>query len=133
MADESGSPQAATRSTAETRDARVSVLLARNCLECHNPSDHKGGLDLTRRDQALKGGDSGPVLKPGDPDHSPLWRRAEAGEMPPKGGKLSRDERALLRDWIAAGAKWATDPLDPFLYTSDRRAGYNWWSLQPLR
>jgi hypothetical protein len=38
----------------------------------------------------------------------------------------------MLRKWIEAGATWAADPIDPFLYTSDRRAGYNWWSLQPL-
>src|SRR5437899_661035 len=34
-------------------------LLARNCLECHNGSDKKGGLDLTRRERALAGGESG--------------------------------------------------------------------------
>lgn len=114
-------------------EARVAVLLARNCLECHNPSDHKGGLDLTRRDQALSGGKSGKVLIPGKPDDSLLMKRVVAREMPPKErAKLSESERTLLGQWIAAGAKWANDPIDPFLYTSDRRAGYNWWSLQPL-
>ncbi len=115
------------------RATDVAVLLARNCLECHNTSDRKGGLDLTRREQALLGGDSGKVLKPGDLD-SALLKRIDAAEMPPKGrDKLSADDRKLLRDWIKAGATWAADPIDPFLYTSDRRAGYNWWSLQPLR
>ncbi len=134
-ADDSRPPKGSgSAGAAQPAEARVAVLLARNCLECHNSSDRKGGLDLTRREQALKGGDGGLVLKPGDPDHSPLWQRAESGEMPPKGReKLSGDDRALLRAWVAAGAKWATDPIDPFLYTSDRRAGYNWWSLQPLR
>ena len=114
-------------------EARVAVLVARNCLECHNASDHKGGLDLTRREKALAGGDSGKVLTPGDPDGSLLVKHVEAGEMPPKGrAKLSADERALVRNWVKEGAKWAADPIDPFLYTSDRRAGYNWWSLQPL-
>jgi hypothetical protein len=117
-----------------TPEARVAVLLARNCLECHNAWDHKGGLDLTRRDRALAGGDSGRVLKPADPDHSLLLERVAAAEMPPKGrAKLSKQDHALLRRWVAEGARWAADPIDPFLYTSDRRAGYNWWSLQPLR
>ena len=111
----------------------VAIVLARNCLECHNASDRKGGLDLTRREKALAGGDSGQVLKPGDLD-SLLVKRIESGEMPPKGrDKLSADDLKLLRDWVKDGAIWAADPIDPFLYTSARRAGYNWWSLQPLR
>ncbi len=121
-----------TLSTA--READVAVVLARNCLECHNASDHKGGLDLTQRKPALAGGDSGEVLKLGDPENRLLLKRIDAGEMPPKGrDKLSAADRKLLRDWIKDGAIWATDPINPFLYTSARRAGYNWWSLQPLR
>jgi hypothetical protein len=119
---------------AAPRDAEVAALLARNCLECHNASDHKGGLDLTRREAALKGGDNGVVLKPGDAAASELLTRIVDGEMPPKGRPaLSPDETALLREWITGGAAWATDPIDPFLYTSERRAGYNWWSLQPVQ
>lgn len=114
-------------------EADIAVLFARNCLECHNASDHQGGLDLTRRGSALIGGDSGVVLTPGDL-HSLLLKRTETGEMPPKGRKpLAAEHQQLLHEWVQAGAKWVTDPIDPFLYTSDRRAGYNWWSLQPLR
>ncbi|MBI1900428.1 MAG: DUF1553 domain-containing protein [Planctomycetia bacterium] len=115
-------------------EADVAVLIARNCLECHNGSDRKGGLDLTRRAGALKGGESGPALEPGQPDKSLLLHRVEAGEMPPQGrARPAKKEIARLREWIASGAKWAADPIDPFLYTSDRRAGYNWWSLQPVK
>src|SRR5579872_823645 len=49
---------------AKSPDAAVAVVLARNCLECHNASDRKGGLDLTRRERSLAGGDSGAALKP---------------------------------------------------------------------
>ncbi|MBC7820929.1 MAG: PSD1 domain-containing protein, partial [Planctomycetaceae bacterium] len=123
----------ATVATSRSRETDVAVVLARNCLECHNASDRKGGLDLTRREKALAGADSGQVLKPGDLD-SLLVKRIESGEMPPKGrDRLSADDRKLLRDWVKDGAIWAADPIDPFLYTSARRAGYNWWSLQPLR
>jgi len=123
----------ATAADASSPEAQVAVVLARNCLECHNASDHKGGLDLTRREKALAGGDSGPVLQAGEPDKSPLLARLDANEMPPEGrAKLAAEERKLVREWITAGAKWATDPIDPFLYTTDRRAGYNWWSLQPV-
>jgi mono/diheme cytochrome c family protein len=115
-------------------EERVALLLARNCLECHNASDHKGGLDLTQREGALSGGDSGPAIKPGEPAESLLIERVAAGEMPPKGrAKLSDAEGQLVHEWVKSGAKWAADPINPFLYTSDRRAGYNWWSLQALR
>ena len=117
-----------------TLDSQAAVLIARHCLECHNATEKTGGLDLTRRDPALKGGDSGPVLFPNDPGKSLLIQRIDAGEMPPEDHpQLTQAERTLFRDWVKAGAKWAADPIDPFLYTTDRRAGYNWWSLQPLR
>jgi hypothetical protein len=127
---EPDAPAAAPPSAAS--ETAISVLLARNCLECHNGSDRKGGLDLTRRDGALSGGDSGPAIVPGSAEASLLVRRIEAREMPPAGREpLSEEQSNLLRDWVAAGAAWESDPIDPFLYTSDRRAGYNWWSLQP--
>lgn len=118
---------------AASPDAEAAILLARNCLECHNASDRKGGLNLASREPALAGGDSGPALKPGVAAESLLVERVMAGEMPPKGrAKLSDASRQLLRDWIQRGAKWENDPIDPFQYTTDRRAGYDWWSLQPL-
>jgi hypothetical protein len=90
-------------------------------------------LDLTRREGALTGGDSGPALVAGKPSASLLLARVKAKAMPPKDrSPLSADQQDRLRAWIAAGAKWSSDPIDPFLYTSDRRAGYNWWSLEPL-
>ena len=125
---------AAEQKPNDSPEADVAALLARNCLECHSGAAPKGGLDLTRRERALAGGDTGPALKPRDAAGSLLLRRIAAGEMPPEGRPpLSNEQRGELQAWIAAGAKWATDPIDPFLYTSDRRAGYNWWSLQPLQ
>src|SRR5437762_788725 len=96
----------------KSREADVAVLLARNCLECHNPSDYKGGLDLTKREKALAGGDSGAVLKLGHPADSLLVKRIDDGEMPPGNRtKLSAGERELLREWVKAGAEWAADPI----------------------
>ena len=122
-----------TQANGSSLAEQATELVARNCLECHNSSDHKGGLDLARREQALAGGDSGVVIKPEDADGSELVRKIETGEMPPEGRTpLNVAERALIRKWIAEGAKWAADPIDPFVYSSDQRAGYNWWSLQPI-
>lgn len=38
----------------------------------------------------------------------------------------------IVRQWIADGAKWGTDPIDPFRSSKVDRAGYDWWSLQPI-
>jgi hypothetical protein len=113
-------------------DAKVAPILARRCLDCHSGSDPKGKLDLSMRARALAGGKSGPAIVPGQLDESPLWERVDADEMPPK-SPLPAAEKAMLRDWIAAGAAWGTDPIDPFTVTTTRRAGRDWWSLQPVR
>ena len=112
-------------------DRHIAPLLARHCLECHNPSDKKGDLDLTARAAALAGGESGQSLVPGDTAGSYLWQRVADGEMPPR-GPLPDADKQLLRGWIEAGASWGTDPIDRFRYTTERRAGYDWWSLRPV-
>lgn len=112
-------------------DTVVAPLIARKCLSCHNASDKKGGLDLASSRSALAGGESGPALVPEKPDDSLLWEKVSEDEMPPK-KPLAEDEKQIIRRWIAGGAKWGTDPIDPFRYTSAARAGYDWWSLKPL-
>ncbi len=52
--------------------------------------------------------------------------------MPPKSG-LSEEERNRLWQWLQNGSPWPGGKLDAFEFTSDDRAGYDWWSLQPLR
>ena len=100
-------------------------ILASRCLQCHAGEDAKGGLDLTRHKTA------GKAFVPGKPDESGLWKRVASHEMPPK-KPLSDAERAVLKSWIEGGAKWGTDPIDPFAITTSSRAGRDWWSLQPI-
>ena len=113
-------------------DRQIAPLLARRCLNCHNPDELRGKLDLTRKDSALAGGESGAVIVPGKPDESLLWHHVESDEMPPK-KPLPADEKALIKAWIASGAAWGMDPIDPFQWTTEARAGYDWWALQPVR
>ena len=103
-------------------DATIAPLLAARCLECHNPSDQKGGLDLTQQATALAGGDSGPALVAGDANESLLWQRIRDDEMPPK-RPLAAADKALLREWIAGGATWGTTPIDRLRYTTAREPG----------
>lgn len=110
-------------------DEHVAPLLASRCLECHSAGG-KGGLDLRSRATGLAGED-GAVVVPGDPEASVLFQKVSAQEMPPK-RPLTAPEIEILRQWIAEGAYLPETPLDPFAITTDRRAGYDWWSLQPL-
>ena len=112
-------------------DRDVAPILASRCLDCHSAAEKKGGLDLSRVESATAGGESGSAIVAGKPDESFLWQRIAAEEMPPK-KPLPAKERAVLKGWIAAGAKWGTSPIDPFRFTTAARGGYDWWSLQKL-
>lgn len=102
------------------RAQAVQALFAQKCLECHGPDDRKGGLRLDRREDALKALRSGAhAFVPGRPEAGELLTRVKSSDpdqqMPPKGERLSREEIALLRTWIAEGAPyaphWAYTPL----------------------
>jgi hypothetical protein len=109
-------------------DTDIVPIFAARCLDCHSGADPKGGLDLTRKDAVLG---AKRVVTPGKLDASELYAKVAADEMPPK-KPLSADEKAVLKEWIASGAKWGTDPIDPFAITTKARAGRDWWSLQPI-
>ncbi len=119
------------RSKSHDFDEHISRILARRCLECHNSSEKSGGLDLSRLTAVKAGGDSGLPIEPGKPDESYLVQRIEADDMPPK-HPLPESEKVALRNWVAAGAPWGSDPIDRFRYGSETRAGYDWWALKPL-
>jgi hypothetical protein len=46
----------------------------KNCFACHTAA-HSGGLQLDSRDSLIKGGNSGPAIVPGNPEHSLLILR----------------------------------------------------------
>ena len=104
----------------------ATALVRDKCLSCHNGEAKKGGLDLTRREFALRGGESGPAIVPGKVEESLLVGKVDAGEMPPKGA-LSPEQASVLKRWITAGAHYGEEPLKL------RRAGADWWSLRPIR
>ena len=105
-------------------DQQIAPLLARRCLQCHNATERRGGLDLSSADSARQGGESGAAFVPGDRDESLLWQRIQRGEMPPE-DRLPDDEKALLGRWIAEGAPWGRSPIDLLRFTTDSRAGFD--------
>ena len=115
-----------TAGVAATGDGNATTILTSQCLKCHGPVEPKGGLDLSRRAAALKGGKSGVVLVPGSRDESLLLDKIAEGEMPPN-SPLAPDQVETLRAWVKAGAHYPSEPL------ALPRAGLDWWSLQPIR
>lgn len=109
---------------------RVAPVLERRCLNCHNDAERKGGLSLQSIEQVLRGGESGAVLTPGQPDRSSLLAAVtgDVPDMPKTGPRLTSDEVAAVRAWIAAGAPWP----EKLTLTERPQADLDWWSLRPL-
>jgi hypothetical protein len=66
-------------------------------------------LDLRTRESALKGGERGPALVPGNAAESRLFRLIAGKEkpsMPMDGTKLTDEQITTIKDWIEQGAPW---------------------------
>jgi mono/diheme cytochrome c family protein len=93
---------------------RVLPLFKERCLACHGDDlkKIKGEFDMRTREGLLKGGESKlPSLVPGKPDQSRMiqavLRLDKDLSMPPKeNDRLSPEQIAWIKDWIAGGAPW---------------------------
>ena len=61
-------PPAAAIATDFARD--IQPLFAERCVKCHGSEKQKGGLRLNSKIDALKGGDDGKVIVPGNSSES---------------------------------------------------------------
>ncbi|MBI1916038.1 MAG: PSD1 domain-containing protein [Planctomycetes bacterium] len=112
---------------------QVRPILQR-CVHCHSGDEPASGLNLSTRPLALKGGESGPALRPGRARDSLLFSMVSSKKMPPK-KSLGAEEIALLRRWIDDGATWegTVERVRKPVTGEARRAGPDWWSLQKVR
>ena len=108
---------------------QVKPILRERCFACHGALKQESGLRLDTAALAIKGGDSGAAIEPYDANVSRMLERVTAtdeGErMPPEGEPLTVAQVALLRSWIAAGAKGPDDEqpeADPAKH----------WAFQPI-
>src|SRR6202171_976974 len=78
-------PPSAKRKVDYDKDVRP--LLSQHCYSCHGEEAQQSGLRLDMRQNALRGGDYGPVIVPGNSAESKLILRVsgpDAGlQMPP--------------------------------------------------
>jgi hypothetical protein len=99
----------------------VRPILSSQCFQCHGPDERarKAKLRLDVREAAIESG----VIVPGKPDDSELFKRVCSTDpdvrMPPEKSKkppLTANQTAVIKQWIAEGAKYAEH-----------------WSFTPLR
>ncbi len=90
-----------------TYDEHVLPIFRDRCVACHNQDKAKGGFRLHTYTALMAGSSSGEVVKPGNPDGSPLYLVAAHKQepfMPPSSAKLADDKLTIIRAWIAGGA-----------------------------
>src|SRR6185295_17392698 len=91
----------------------VKPILAARCFACHSGLKQNAQLRLDTGASMLKGGDSGPAIKPGQSDQSLLIEKISAAEeserMRPEGKPLTPEQIAIWKTWINQGAKVPAD------------------------
>ena len=102
---------------------QVKSIFAHKCYKCHGAEKVKGDLRLDNKDMMFRGGESGPVIIPGNPDESEIYKRISLPHdhedvMPSKGKKLSEKEIGAIRFWIQKGAPWPDDDKEKVFRTA---------------
>ncbi len=116
-------------------ETAIRPALIEHCIKCHGDAKQEGGLRLDSRDAALKGGDSGSAVVPGDIEQSLILSALnhQDFEMPP-GKKL--DERTIreFTTWVAHGAHWPE--TNEMLRREAKRVtdeDRNWWAYKSIQ
>ena len=111
-------------------ETQIKPIFKESCVKCHHVDDkHKqaaGGLQLDKKESALKGGKHKDDIVPGDSAKSLLYKvllgptsvdgkKMDAMPKQKKGEAfkpISKEQIDLVKDWIDQGAKWgdATPP-----------------------
>lgn len=95
-------------------DRDVNPILQAKCHSCHGRVQQQSGLRLDRAIPALRGGDYGKVIVPGNSAESRLILRlvgADVGIQMPPTGPLPPEEISILRAWIDQGVEWSQKAL----------------------
>ncbi|MFO0883874.1 MAG: c-type cytochrome domain-containing protein, partial [Pirellulales bacterium] len=115
-------------------EADVRPILKAYCLDCHGGEEKlEGKLDLRLARFAIRGGESGTALVPGDVEKSSLVARMVAGEMPPSEKKVPAEKIEVVKAWVLQGAKTLREEPEQLPagidITPEERS---YWFFQPL-
>lgn len=133
----------AAESDADFFERRIRPVLVEHCYSCHSAESEKvkGGLLLDSKAGVARGGESGPVIVPGDVEGSLLIKAVRWGDeklqMPPK-KKLSASAIADLEAWVKLGAKYPESATDATKATNglagaQRKAVDHWAFKKPQK
>jgi hypothetical protein len=132
---------AATPEELEFFESEIRPLLVKECYSCHSASAPtiSGGMRLDSREGLIKGGESGPAIRPGDPAASRLVSllKGKPVLMPPT-GRLPEDRIAALSKWIETDAPWPkelkreTDASDAFDIEARKRSHWAWKRVEDV-
>ncbi|MCY4587347.1 MAG: PSD1 and planctomycete cytochrome C domain-containing protein [Bryobacterales bacterium] len=128
-------------------ERKIRPVIVEQCEACHSSAvdEPMGGLRLDSRDALRQGGQSGPAVVPGQPEHSLLLKALtykDANLKMPPAGKLPEKVIADFRQWIADGAvdPRTTPPAEAASSETKEdgpgtpiEEGRKWWAFQPLR
>jgi hypothetical protein len=135
-------PAERTKEKVEFFEKHIRPVLVESCYECHSAQSKKlkGRLLLDSQAGIAKGGESGPVLVPGNVEKSRLiqalrWTDPEFA-MPPK-GQLPARQIEKFEQWVKMGAP---DPRTgkasgtaAAATALSIEAGRGWWAFKPVR
>lgn len=91
-------------------NVNIQPVMNQRCTDCHNASNQKGKLRLDSLEWAMKGGNVGGTIEPGDAEFSEIYRRVI---LPPsheefmptnvkKYGMMTQEEVHMLGEWLMA-------------------------------
>src|SRR5881628_305205 len=126
-----------TREGIEFFETRIRPVLTEKCYKCHSAGAEKikGGLLLDSRSGWIKGGETGPVILPGDPEKSRLIHAVRytdsSLQMPPK-EILPAQQIVDLETWVRLGAPDPRVEAEPPGITH-HALRTNHWAFLPLR
>jgi hypothetical protein len=97
-------PKVSSLDSADIFKDAISPILNSKCINCHNSKKKKGELILTSFSELMKGGENGPIIKPGSLASSEIYRRITLPRdhkefMPSEGKRPLTDEQVAIVEW----------------------------------
>src|SRR5262245_260029 len=86
----------------------IAPVFKQHCTKCHGADAQKSDLNLATYATLQKGGASGAIIVPGNPDKSRLFLlvdHREEPKMPSVSQKIPAEQIALIKLWIEQGAR----------------------------
>jgi len=95
-------------------ETHIAPMIKESCFVCHggekSGKNGKGGLKLTTKALAMKGGAGGPCIVPGKPAESSFYTLLIDTDpdkrMPEKAKALPKEQIERVKRWIEQGADW---------------------------